>query len=72
MAEFIPEAGTASEKEPTTAKVIATVEEALSAALTAKVEEKEDYDPFRFNLDELLNTGDDYAAWVNFGIGGPA
>jgi hypothetical protein len=72
MAEFIPEAGIASEKEPTTAKVITTVEEVLSSALADKVEEKEDYDPFGFNLTELLNTGDDYAAWVNFGIGGPA
>ena len=49
MAEFIPEAGTASEKEPTTAKVIATVEEALNAALTAKGEEKEEYNPFMVN-----------------------
>ena len=72
MGEFIPEAGIASEKEPTTAKAITTVEEALNAALAAKVEEKDEYDPFKFNFDELLSTGDDYAAWVNFGIGGPA
>tara|TARA_Y100000385_G_scaffold22682_1_gene22018 strand:+ start:248 stop:418 length:171 start_codon:yes stop_codon:yes gene_type:complete len=56
MAELIPGAASVPESDSTTVEVTSVKNDQI----------------FEVNVEDLLDTADDYANWVHFGVGGPA
>lgn len=56
MAELIPEDVSTSENDSTTVEVTSVKGDSV----------------FEIDVENLLDTADDYANWVHFGVGGPA